>query len=322
MLTVSLTTTDLDEALERCAYAYFPHRLELLHDPARFEMHLHGVYVDSVFTGVLGYSDEVEISTRELEDGYQVNVPLKGPLLTSIGDERVAAGPTTAAIYRPDSPSTLRGWSGGGGLYGMKIPRTVLEGALADATGARVSGPLQLGHTLDLGQGPGQQWWTLVRSLLNITAQHDGPMATPAVLRPLLRGIVVGLLHAVGHPYRELLTRPARPARPAVVERTVGLIDEAPEVYWTAAGIADRSGVSVRALQEGFARHVGVPPMTYVRRARLERAHGDLTAADPAHATVAEIATRWGFTHLGRFATQYRCQYGTSPSETLHSGGS
>lgn len=322
MLTVSLTTTNPDEAVEHCADAYFPHRMELLHDPAGFEMCLHGVCVDSVFAGVLRYSGEVELSTRELEDGYQVNVPLHGPLLTSVGDDRVAAGPTTAAVYRPDNRSILRGWSGGGGLYGIKIPRAVLEGALADATGIRMPGPLRLGHTLDIGHGAGRQWWTLVRSLLDITAQPGGHLTTPTVLRPLLRGIVVGLLHAVDHPHRALLDEPARLSRPAVVERAVSLIDESPEAYWTAIGIADWTGVSVRALQEGFARHVGVPPMAYVRRVRLERVHDDLTAADPAHATVAEIATRRGFTHLGRFATQYRCRYGTSPSETLHSDGS
>ena len=37
----------------------------------------------------------------------------------------------------------------------------------------------------------------------------------------------------------------------------------------------------------------------------------------PAVATVAMIANRWGFTHLGRFSTDYRAAYGTSPSRTL-----
>nr|BFE68907.1 hypothetical protein GCM10020092_022080 [Actinoplanes digitatis] len=50
----------------------------------------------------------------------------------------------------------------------------------------------------------------------------------------------------------------------------------------------------------------------------MERAHRDLQASDPTTGvTVAMIANRWGFTHLGRFSTDYRAAYGTSPSRTL-----
>jgi len=46
--------------------------------------------------------------------------------------------------------------------------------------------------------------------------------------------------------------------------------------------------------------------------------HEDLTGGDRAHRpTVAEVAYRWGFTHLGRFAHDYRARYGEAPSTTL-----
>jgi transcriptional regulator GlxA family with amidase domain len=60
--------------------------------------------------------------------------------------------------------------------------------------------------------------------------------------------------------------------------------------------------------------------MAYLRRVRLARAHAGLRDADPGRHTVAEIAGRWGFTHLGRFAEAYRERYGRPPSETLRSG--
>ncbi|WP_363094775.1 helix-turn-helix domain-containing protein, partial [Pseudonocardia sp. 73-21] len=41
--------------------------------------------------------------------------------------------------------------------------------------------------------------------------------------------------------------------------------------------------------------------------------------ADPARRSVADIASHWGFTHLGRFAAAYRERYGCVPSETLRS---
>ena len=57
--------------------------------------------------------------------------------------------------------------------------------------------------------------------------------------------------------------------------------------------------------------------MTYLQQVRLGRAHEALRAADPTRVTVSSIAHRWGFAHLGRFASAYRVKFGQSPSETL-----
>jgi transcriptional regulator GlxA family with amidase domain len=58
--------------------------------------------------------------------------------------------------------------------------------------------------------------------------------------------------------------------------------------------------------------------MTYVRQVRLGRVRADLLRSDPQLVGVTEIATRWGFLHLSRFAQQYRRQFDELPSVTLH----
>jgi transcriptional regulator GlxA family with amidase domain len=70
-----------------------------------------------------------------------------------------------------------------------------------------------------------------------------------------------------------------------------------------------------RALQRNFREYVGVSPREYVRWVRLDRARDDLAAG--AGGTVAEIAFRWGFTHVPRFAGAYQGRYGEAPSATL-----
>jgi len=49
----------------------------------------------------------------------------------------------------------------------------------------------------------------------------------------------------------------------------------------------------------------------------MERARRDLLDADPAQASVTDIAARWGFFHLGRFSQAYRAMYQELPSQTL-----
>ena len=81
---------------------------------------------------------------------------------------------------------------------------------------------------------------------------------------------------------------------------------------------ARAAGVGPRALQLAFARHLGLSPMAYVRRVRLECAHRELQAADPTSGdTVAAIAARWGFAKPDRFAAAYRAAYGVAPIHTL-----
>jgi transcriptional regulator GlxA family with amidase domain len=79
--------------------------------------------------------------------------------------------------------------------------------------------------------------------------------------------------------------------------------------------LANVAGVGARTLQRSFRTHVGVSPREYVRLVRLDRAHEDLVAG--AGATVAEIAFRWGFTHVPRFAGAYLERYGEPPSAAL-----
>jgi transcriptional regulator GlxA family with amidase domain len=86
---------------------------------------------------------------------------------------------------------------------------------------------------------------------------------------------------------------------------------------FTAGELAGIAGVGVRVLQASFKRHVGVSPMTYLRRLRLDGVHRELSKAEPWQVNVSETALRWGFAHLGRFAGAYRERFGVPPSQTL-----
>jgi AraC-like DNA-binding protein len=83
--------------------------------------------------------------------------------------------------------------------------------------------------------------------------------------------------------------------------------------------IAAAAGLSVRATQEAFQRHLDQTPMAYLLRARLERVRRDLVQGEPSETTVQTVARRWGFGHLGRFSAAYRNEFGEYPRATLRS---
>jgi transcriptional regulator GlxA family with amidase domain len=83
--------------------------------------------------------------------------------------------------------------------------------------------------------------------------------------------------------------------------------------------LAAQVSVSVRTLQEGFRRSLDTTPMTYLRRLRLQKVHDELAAAAPGAVSVTDVAARWGFVHLGRFAGAYRSEFGERPSQTARS---
>ena len=107
---------------------------------------------------------------------------------------------------------------------------------------------------------------------------------------------------------------------PAAMRRAVAYIDAHAAESITLDDIATAAGLSPRALQAGFRRHLDTTPLGYLRRVRLEHAHRDLQTADATSgASVAGIARRWGFPDHSRFTAAYRSTYGHLPSQTLRS---
>ena len=90
-------------------------------------------------------------------------------------------------------------------------------------------------------------------------------------------------------------------------------IDRKPDMPALCAEI----GVPERTLRMCCAEFLGVSPIRYLLLQRLNQARSALRHADPATASVAEVARSYQFLELGRFAVTYRTTFGESPSATL-----
>ena len=110
---------------------------------------------------------------------------------------------------------------------------------------------------------------------------------------------------------------PARVASDGAARRAEELFATHLEQPLSLAEVTKQLGSSTRSLGRAFQRRHGMGPMAFWRRRRLEAARRDLFLANPDEATVTEVALRYRFAHLGRFAVEYRRTFGEPPSETL-----
>jgi len=75
--------------------------------------------------------------------------------------------------------------------------------------------------------------------------------------------------------------------------------------------------VSDRTLRLCCAEFLGMSPTQYLLLRRLKEVRRALRDAKPHMVNVAEVARRFGFAELGRFAETYRATFGEAPSTTL-----
>ena len=86
----------------------------------------------------------------------------------------------------------------------------------------------------------------------------------------------------------------------------------------TVADLCAHTGIRIRTLQRIFQRELGLSPGRYLLARRLGAVRRALVAVDPEHGIIKRVARDHGFTHMGRFAVDYRSQFAETPSQTLN----
>jgi AraC-like DNA-binding protein len=273
--------------------------------------------VGPITVGDITYETDVGIDFDEARTSYHVCVPLKGWLESRHRGQQLTSTLAVASVYRPDAEITVTRWPGGSRHLAVKIDQLAVDRALEALLDTPLDSPIAFDASLPLQAGAVHDW---VRLLLMVHRQLQCPaglMQYSLVRDPLVESLIHGLLLVADHPYRHALAAPAETGRPVAVRDAMDIIEAGPHLPLTTSTLAKQSHVSVRTLQDGFQRHLGMSPMAYVRMIRLRRAHRDLRSADPAHSTVAAVAHRWGFTHLGRFAAAHKTMFGETPLQAL-----
>jgi len=87
--------------------------------------------------------------------------------------------------------------------------------------------------------------------------------------------------------------------------------------HFRMAEICAALDVPTGVLRLACEEQLGMGPIEYVSRRRMQLVHRALLNGDPDPANISAIARHYGFRSLGRFAADYRAIYGELPSETV-----
>lgn len=308
-------TTELGVAQYMGSRIFTPHRIGLAGHSRHVDARLRADRLGAVTVGYLKYGADVELVHESEIDDYHINIPLSGHAESWCGSESALATRVQAAVFLPRRPAGIK-WPADCVQLCVKFSRADLELHVEGLLGRPVAKPLNIPVSMDLTTESGRSWLAVLSAFTREFKQSKGILQYPLIGRHVEELLMTGFL--LQQPmFHALALGGDESGPPRTIKMAIDLIESRPEEIATITDLAREIGVSVRALQDGFKRHVGVPPLAYLREVRLNRARAELVAASPGSVTVAQTAMKWGFSHLGRFSLAYRRKFGMTPYQTL-----
>ena len=298
------------------------HRVHVTSDNAdSFHATFHGVLIRDVTLGYLDYSTAVQVEVRAIPDDIMVVVPATGmssiTTTTSEGtEERVDASPVMAVVPERGKPMTLECGPDTAHLI-LRIDQNAFDSHLSRLLGRTLDRSIEFDPAFDMSTVTASRWNFAVQMLHAEVLEPDSLLHNTVGLGSLEEFLMSALLHCHESNFSSQLSG-AKPPMSAAVRHALDYIEEHLAEPISVHDVAEAANVSVRTLQNLFSKDVDQSPTHWIKNRRLERVRSDLAdSASTGDVTVTDVATRWGFTHLGRFATTYKPRFGESPSQTL-----
>lgn len=204
---------------------------------------------------------------------------------------------------------------------GMALLGLCVDQAALARRAAQVLGPMQ---ALDLDlSGPAllkpdkvdhEEVHSLIEGAMTLAREQPALLAEPERQRQLAESLTDALLACFfpGHLQSEL--RPSAAARHRIVSRAWDYMRAHADEPVSVPQLCAAAGASRRGLQYAFEEVMNLSPVSYLHVMRLNRVRAEIRSRH--QDSVGDIATRWGFWHLSRFAAEYRQLFGELPSAT------
>lgn len=281
-----------------------------------FQTTLNAVRIRDVTMAYIDFHAPTTVDVRRTGDHYTVHMPTSGLATAGYRGQRIEVNPYHVLVVSPgevlrirfehDSPQVI-----------LRIEQEAVDRTLTRMLGRAPGSRVLFDPVLDLTAEPAVRWHTVMQLLSTelvtpgslLHAGSGAGQIEDFVISTLL--LIQGSNHIIGE------SAPGGSAR-RTVQRAIAYIEAHLAAAVSMTDLASATGMSVRAIQQGFQEDLGTTPMAYLRDRRLDRVRAELSDALPSdRVTVTAVAQKWGFTHLGNFAAGYHRRFGETPSQTL-----
>ncbi|MDO7925670.1 AraC family transcriptional regulator [Pseudomonas sp. KFB-139] len=312
---------DLNAIRDGVSSVFKNHELRCTDKGERISARMHHVSRGRLSLNRLEYGARVQIDPGRLEDFFLIQVPLSGSAQIICGRHDFTSDARHASLISPNLPVSMR-WDADSPQLALRIERSEVEYHCAQHLGHSLDRPVEFQPMLDLNTSGGSYFLHLITLLVDAITADEHPLHHALALKQFESMLINALVYGQPNNLKEQIDSASKPKAPLpyFVKRTEEYMRVNAHEPLSIEQLADHAGVSVRTLFAGFRDFSGTTPMAYLRNLRLEHAHEELLNQSQ-DVSVTDIAFKWGFAHLGRFAQEYKKRYGQAPSTTLRFRG-
>lgn len=311
---VRIDSSDEGDASKQLSHVYNSNCLRRVGRRANFRMALRKSSIGHLEVATLSFGSGVNLEQAGDRPFVLVTTQIRGHSEVRTATES-AAGGHGFIVVDSAGQSVSKSFSDDSQRCNVRVDQAVIEAKCAELLQHPLNRPLRFSPFCGNDAVVQQRWFGLLQMLLGHTL-----VTRPAdlIVRNIEESVVLHLLLEHQHNFSDAL----RQDKPEVIPRHVKRAEEYMRVNASEAitleMLAREAGCSIRSLNQGFQQFRNTTPMRFLRQVRLARAHADLSR-EASSTGISEIALRWGFSHLGRFSSEYRRHYGELPSETARS---
>lgn len=261
----------------------------------------------------LSYGNHVRVKSPELESIYHFQIVTRGECVWHQPGERMKVRAGEAVMVNPYEKIDLE-YSEDCEKLIIRMPEHLLNNARVVANGRLPDNGIRFTRApVNLRECP---------ALLNIME---------AVLSDLDEAEEDDI-SLVCAPYREIILKKLLKKFPSnwsgleqgaactpALGKMLGYIEENIRNTIDIEALSSVSNMSVRSTYNAFSKAFSTTPKCYIKQLKLQKLREDLLQGKCRNVT--EIALDYGFSHLGRFSSDYRKTFGELPSETLRMAG-
>ncbi|HYG42071.1 MAG TPA: AraC family transcriptional regulator [Bordetella sp.] len=313
-----VNTTDPDEARHQIGQVLNSYRLRVVHGRithSRLDVLPCGRLSLIKLRHGYGADTSIEPDCHCLDGYYLLVLPTQGHAVFYFDGQRIEVSPNKAFLISPDRPFHFTASHDYEQVL-LRLDRPAIADAWHRLTGQEQAPDICFDAVIPLHTTSWQALLPMLQWVVRCSGLGQGQDITQATLLAQTEMLVATtlLLHQP-HNMAAFLWPAPPPSAPQAIRRAQAYMIEHLGERLPVAMVASHCGLSVRRLQALFQDECGQSPLQWLRMQRLQAVRRALLRTGHAD-KVSEIATRFGFTHLGEFSRMYREAYGETPQQT------